>query len=135
MESQGYKVEAGAGGSTLTEVRRFVMDWAAKMKPVYMAVSLPDTFLFPVERHSQQVADGAVLPACRELGIPLSLMIGVRRQVNPALKLAGDASGLADLRALENICREYPDNKFLVKRPEPRESAQSLWLRTQVFKT
>jgi hypothetical protein len=57
---------------------------------------------------------GAVLPACREFGIPLSLMIGVRRLVSPALRLAGDALGRADLRALEYLCREYPDNRFLV---------------------
>jgi hypothetical protein len=44
----------------------------------------------------------------------MALMIGVRRKVNPALKLAGDASGRADLRALENICRDHPHNRFLV---------------------
>ena len=41
-------------------------------------------------------------------------MIGVRRLVNPALLLAGDACGRADLRALEYLCREYPHNRFLV---------------------
>jgi hypothetical protein len=28
--------------------------------------------------------------------------------------LAGDAAGRADLRALENLCRDFPDNRFLV---------------------
>jgi hypothetical protein len=55
-----------------------------------------------------------VLPCCQEFNIPLSLMMGVRYQVNPALRLAGDAAGKSDLRALENICREFPDNRFLV---------------------
>jgi len=41
-------------------------------------------------------------------------MIGVRRQVNPLLKNAGDAVGKSDLRCLENLCREFPDNRFLV---------------------
>ena len=41
-------------------------------------------------------------------------MIGVRYLVNPALRLAGDASGMADLRSLEYLCREYPENRFLV---------------------
>ncbi len=53
-------------------------------------------------------------PSCRELGLPMSLMVGVRRQVNPALRLAGDAVGRADLRALENLCRSFPENRFLV---------------------
>jgi len=56
---------------------------------------------------------GAVLPACRELDIPMSLMIGVRRQVNPAIRLAGDAAGAADMRALEGLCRDFPENRFL----------------------
>jgi hypothetical protein len=41
-------------------------------------------------------------------------MIGVRRQVNPALRLAGDGSGRADLRCLERLCADHPDNRFLV---------------------
>ncbi len=51
---------------------------------------------------------------CRDLDVPLSLMIGVRKQVNPSLRMAGDALGRADLRALENLCREFPANRFLV---------------------
>src|SRR5262249_15636647 len=48
------------------------------------------------------------------LSLPLALMIGVRRQVNPALRLAGDGLGRADLTVLERICLEFPDNRFLV---------------------
>ena len=65
-----------------------------------MAVSLPDTFQFPEDSVRGRLLAGAVLPACREFDIPLSLMIGVRYLVNPALKLAGDAVGKADLRAV-----------------------------------
>jgi hypothetical protein len=41
-------------------------------------------------------------------------MIGVRKQVNPALRLGGDAVGKADLRTVENLCREFPEDRFLV---------------------
>jgi len=44
----------------------------------------------------------------------MSLMIGVPRQVNPALPLAGDAVGRTDLRAVENLCRTFPEKGFLV---------------------
>jgi len=114
MAKQGYKVEKDCTGSSQAEVRRFVINWAAKMNPVYMAVSLEDTFLYPVEDVRTKLLAHAILPACRELGIPLSLMIGVRRQVNPALRLGGDGVGLADLRAVEVLCREFPDNRFLI---------------------
>jgi hypothetical protein len=79
-----------------------------------MAVSLPDSFAFPAHDRRHRLLTEAVLPACRDLNIPLSLMIGVRRQVNPGIRLAGDASGRADLRAIETLCRDFPDNRFLV---------------------
>ena len=114
LERQGYQVDGLAGPATAAEVRRFLVDWAARMKPVYMAVSLPDTFQFPEDTPQTRILRDAVLPACRELNLALSLMIGVRKQVNPAIRLAGDALGRADLRALEYLCREFPANRFLV---------------------
>jgi hypothetical protein len=84
------------------------------MKPAYMAVSLPDSFTFPADDTRTMLLRDAVLPVCRDLGLPLSLMIGVRRGVNPALRSAGDASGRADLRSLEALCGGFPDNRFLV---------------------
>jgi hypothetical protein len=103
-------------GSTriAADARRFLTKWAELMKPLYMAVSLPDSFQFPVDDSRTRLLTDAVLPVCKELGLPLALMIGVRRGVNPALRLAGDASGRADLRALEAICAAYPANRFLV---------------------
>ena len=114
LEQAGYRVDQYLSPKGVREVRRFLDDWAKRMQPVYMAVSLPDTFQYPEESTRTQLLREAVLPACRELGIPLSTMIGVRYQVNPAIKLAGDAVGKADLRALENLCRNFPDNRFLV---------------------
>ena len=111
---QGYRVNAQASGQSAVEVRKFLSDWSVRMNPAYLAVSLPDTFQYPQETIGNRLLTEAVLPACRELDLPLSLMIGVRKQVNPALRLAGDAVGKADLRALENLCRDYPENRFLV---------------------
>jgi len=114
LDSQGYAVDEQAGGKSIAEVRRFLARWSERMRPAYMAVSLPDSFEYPEATVGGRLLREAVLPACRELGIPLSLMIGVRLQVNPALRLAGDASGRADLRALERLCLEFPDQQFLV---------------------
>jgi hypothetical protein len=114
LARQGYAIDAQASGQSISELRRFLSDWYKRMRPVYMAVSLPDTFQFPDGRPRGKMLRDAVLPACREFDIPLSLMIGVRRLVNPRLRLAGDAVGKADMRAVENLCRDYPDNRFLV---------------------
>ncbi|MCC6392241.1 MAG: glucuronate isomerase [Bryobacterales bacterium] len=113
LASKGYGVDAEASGKSIAEVRRFLADWRLRMQPVYMAVSLPDTFQYPEESIRGRLLKEAVVPACREFDIPLSLMIGVRYQVNPALRLAGDGAGKADLRALERLCVEFPSNRFL----------------------
>jgi len=113
LQSHGYKVDGEVGGNTVSEIRRFLAKWINLMKPVYMACSLPDTFAYPENSIRAKLLAEAVLPVCREHDLPLSLMIGVRYQVNPALKLAGDGVGKADLRALEHLCCEFPENRFL----------------------
>jgi hypothetical protein len=79
-----------------------------------MAVSLPDTFQFPEDSLRGKLLESAVLPVCREFDLPLSLMIGVRYQVNPRLRLAGDGSGAADLRSVERLCADNPENRYLI---------------------
>jgi hypothetical protein len=79
-----------------------------------MAVSLPDSFMYPEDSVRNRLIDEVVLPTCREHDLAMALMIGVRRQVNPRLKLAGDGVGLANLRSLEVLLQKHPDNRFLV---------------------
>ncbi|HTS75919.1 MAG TPA: hypothetical protein VMG40_06930 [Bryobacteraceae bacterium] len=112
LESKGYQADERA--SSVTGVRRFLADWVKRMHPVYMAVSLPDTFEFPEDSIRGRLIEHAILPACREFNLPLSLMIGVRYQVNPAIRLAGDAVGKADLRAVERLCAGFPANRYLI---------------------
>jgi hypothetical protein len=114
LAAEGYQVDGNASGRSAAEVRRFLENWCERLRPVYMAVSLPDTFQFPSNSILGHLLTEAVLPSCKQLDLPLSLMIGVRKLVNPRLRLAGDAAGRADLRSLENLCRDYPDNRFLV---------------------
>lgn len=114
LQSKGYRVEENLGGNSVAEIRRFLADWGGRMKPVYMACSLQDDFAYPEDSVRGRLLKEAVIPSCREFDIPLSLMIGVRRQVNPAIRLAGDAVGRADLRAVEHLCVEFPESRFLI---------------------
>ena len=114
LAAQGYKVDRRLSDESIKELRRFLADWYERMQPLYMAVSLPDSFQYPDDSLHGRILREVVLPSCRELDVPLSLMIGVRRQVNPRIRLAGDAVGKADMRAVENLCRDFPDNRFLV---------------------
>jgi hypothetical protein len=108
------RILADRGAAAPAEVRRLLDIWVGRMKPLYMAVSLVDSFQFPSDEPASRLLADAVIPACRDWNIPLALMIGVRRQVNPALRLAGDGVGRADLRSIEAICSQFPENRFLV---------------------
>jgi hypothetical protein len=77
-------------------------------------VSLAPDFKFPEGGVTARLLQEAVLPFCEETNVPLALMMGVKRQVNPKLGLAGDGVGLADLSSLQNLCAGFPKNKFLV---------------------
>ncbi len=114
LKSWGYDVETDLSKNTLAEIRRFLSDWIDRMKALYMAVSLPPTFYFPEESTRGTIIKECILPVCREKQIPFAMMIGVKKLINPALKLAGDGVGKADLNAVENLVRMYPKNKFLV---------------------
>ncbi|MBA3715873.1 MAG: glucuronate isomerase [Pyrinomonadaceae bacterium] len=114
LRAQGYAVETDARGRTVDEARRFLDKWIARMKPLYMAVSLPDDFMFPDGDVRDRMIREVVLPVSREHRLPFALMIGVRRKVNPALRVAGDGLGRADIRAVEHLCVENPDVRFLV---------------------
>jgi hypothetical protein len=100
-------------GANVAELRRFLDRWIERMRPVYMGVSLPANFQFPAEDTRDRLLREVVLPTAKEHGLALTLMVGVRRRVNPNLREAGDGVGKADVTAVERMCGEYPDVKFL----------------------
>jgi hypothetical protein len=113
LARQGLSVTAELSGSVVAELRRFLDECIARMKPLYMAVSLPAEFKFPDTDVRDRLIREVVLPTAQDHDLVFSLMIGVRRGINPALRAAGDGMGRADLTALERICAEYPDVRFL----------------------
>lgn len=102
----------GAGSETAT--RRLLAQWVEGLNPVYLAVSLPPDFNYPSDDDRTRLLREVVLPAAKEHGLTLTLMVGVRRAVNPNLREAGDALGRADVTAIERLCADYPEVRFLV---------------------
>ncbi|HEX7317261.1 MAG TPA: hypothetical protein VF297_25410 [Pyrinomonadaceae bacterium] len=113
LAARGYEVDRGIFGKTAAEVRRFLDVWVERMRPLYMAVSLPDDFDYPAEDARNRIIRDVVLPTARAHGLSFALMIGVRRGVNPALRAAGDGVGRASVGAVERLCAENPDVRFL----------------------
>jgi hypothetical protein len=109
----GYVSSADLNQANFDGARRFLADWARKISARYVMVSLPPTFHYPDTSPTTRLIDEVVLPFCREHGLPFALMPGVKRAVNPALRLAGDGMGRSDLSALENLCSANPANRFL----------------------
>jgi hypothetical protein len=114
LAEQGYKVTSDLSETTLAEIRRFLKDWIARMNPLYMAVSLPNDFAYPEDSARVRIIDECIVPVAREADIPFAMMIGVKRQVNPSLKNAGDSLGKSDIGTVERIVSKYQDVKFLV---------------------
>jgi hypothetical protein len=110
----GYKVGVSLNDTTISEVRRFLDDWTRRIQARYLMASLGPEFDFPADTFAARLLERAVLPHCRDAGVPMALMLGVKRQVNPQLRLAGDGVGLSKLSALEHLCAQFTENKFLV---------------------
>lgn len=114
LTASGYTAAAEPDAATILQARRFIDAWIERIDPLYLAVSLGDDFAWPDDEPRAQLIRDVVLPACRHHGLPVAMMIGVRRAVNPALEEAGDGLGRADVTAVHRICAEHPDNRFLV---------------------
>ena len=114
FKDDGYEVQEDLGGRTLSEFRRFLSEWIERMDAVYVAASMEPSFAYPEDSARGCLIAECVLPVCRERNIPFALMIGVKRQVNPQLRSAGDSVGKAGIEAVENLCAGHPENKFLV---------------------
>lgn len=113
LSDLGYKVSGDLSGQTIAEIRRFLETWINRFKPLYVACSLPPTWRYPEKNGTTRVLDECVLPITRERNLPFAMMIGVTRQVNPQLKLAGDAVGKSDIESIHRICAANPSNKFM----------------------
>jgi hypothetical protein len=111
---QGVSVNRELDKLTTATLRHFLDKWIERTNPVYLAASLPAEFQFPHEDMRNRLLREVVLPVTKEHGLALTLMIGVRRNVNPALREAGDGVGRADVSAIERLCAEYPEIRFLV---------------------
>ena len=94
LRNLGYEVDPILySEKSFKEVRRFLETWIQRMNPKYMAVSLPPDFQYPDYGVLGRLFDNCILPVSREFNVPFALMIGVKRAVNPQLRMAGDGSG------------------------------------------
>ena len=136
LRAMKCKIKGGAAGpdaAGVKAVRKFLADWADRMRPVYLAASLPPDFDYPGKGAGAKVLRECVLPFAEERKFPVALMIGVRKLVNPELRLAGDSLGLARVEAVEALSREWPGVCFFVTMLA-RENQHALCVAARKFK-
>jgi hypothetical protein len=133
LSGQGISLDVNLDEATITRLRIFLNKWIQRTNPVYLAVSLPAEFKFPSDDARDRLLREVVLPTAKEQGLSLTLMVGVRRGVNPNLKGAGDGVGKADVASVERLCRDYPDVKFLATFLS-RENQHELCVAARKFK-
>ncbi len=114
LRAMGFDVAPQLTPATRTGVRAFLTYWIDRIKPLYVMASLPPGFMLPAREPGARVLAEIVLPLLRERGLAMALMIGVERQINPALRLAGDGIGRMNINLLVHLAHTCPGNKFLV---------------------
>ena len=110
----GYGVGELTDDETIDCIASFIEDWIGRTNAVYVAASLPPTWRYPTNTPADRIIDDALLPALAEAGLPLALMIGVERGVNPKLGPAGDGVGVADVASLCSLAERAGDTRLLV---------------------
>lgn len=111
-----YDTKVEIDAKTLEEVRRFLGEWIDRTQAIYCAVSLPPTYHYggPEDASpSARIFREAILPTLEQHDLPMAMMIGVERGVNPALQVAGDSLGKSDVASVIRLCRDFPGNRFL----------------------
>jgi hypothetical protein len=114
LKEWGYEVCEELNEKTIDEIRRFLSEWIDRMEALYMAVSLPPSFVLPEKSKRAKIIEECIIPVAREKNIPFAMMIGVKKLANPKLRVAGDSVGKSDINSVEYLCSKYPENKFLV---------------------
>ena len=102
-------------------LKDYIKYWYKKLKPQYFMASLPSDFSFHLEEckdivfrmNYTNVIDLFLVPLAIELKLPIAFKFGTQRGMNKRLGDAGDGLGVAYVESLSNLCRLYPNCKFL----------------------
>ena len=133
LRAMGFQVTSTMTEETHNELRRFLLFWIERMKPLYLMASLPPGFTVPGTDMAAAIFEDVVLPVAREQELAFALMLGCKRQINPALGLAGDGLAEVNLSMVEYLARTHAGNKFLLT-VLSRESQHSLIVLARKFR-
>ncbi|SFP60467.1 glucuronate isomerase [Salibacterium halotolerans] len=131
LRNDGFPVSDTVNDQTIETAKQYIRSWVETMNPVYIAASLP--WDFPKSNVESALLERCVLAVCQDYNLPLSLMIGTKRGLNPDLQMGGDSTGQFNFEYLENICMQHPNQKFLITMLS-RENQYELTVLAQKFR-
>jgi hypothetical protein len=114
LPQQDFAVEPEPDEATIESFYDFLRGWIICMKPLYLALAPPPEFTYFGPAAGERIFEEVVLPCAVQYDLPLVLMLGCRRGVNPRLGPAGDGVARVDLAPLTRLCGEYPKLRLLV---------------------
>jgi hypothetical protein len=112
LQDRGYDIHFTENARCKNEFIRFLEDMARLWSPKYFSLSLGAQMLDSLLENPW--FSGAFLPWLAAKKIPLALMLGVRRRINPLYRLGGDGTGEVSLNSLETLLVRFPENKIMV---------------------
>ena len=110
-----FDLDVGAdfGEATLTNARKFCVDWLAGEwlpRVQYVGISFPPDFPWCSESDERlKVLERIVIPACAETGTSLFLMPEPVRGLEPEMKNAGDYVGKMDSVQFARFAQRHPE--------------------------
>jgi len=134
INNQGFKITSDKiETEVISAIKDFLKAWIGKMNPVYISASLPPDLSVQDGSDRAKMILECVLPIAREYNLPFAMMIGVKQLLNPALRLAGDGVGKADVDTIAKLACDWPDVRFLVTMLS-RENQHELCVTARKFK-
>ncbi len=133
LRAMGFRATRAWTPATRRTLQRFLEHWIARIKPLYLMASLPPEFSAPTRARPTRILEEVVLPAALAHQLPFAMMIGCKRQVNPALRLAGDGIAPVAMATIEHLVATHPAVKFMVTLLT-RESQQALCILARKFR-
>lgn len=133
LREMGYEVSYEIDQENKKEIKKFLEAIYNLMNPLYLAISLPPDYRYPDNSLRNRILEEIIIPFAQEYKLTVALMIGVKRRINPLLRNAGDSLGKADISAVENLCKRFPEVKFLVTMLS-RENQHELCVTARKFK-
>jgi len=105
-------IRARADWKPVDQFRAFLSDACRISQPAYAALSLTSVQLSQLMQQDEFVK--GLMPALADYQLPLALMIGVERRIQPAYGSGGDGIKTVSLEPLKQLLQMYPQQRILV---------------------